>query len=148
MPKSPRVKFWQIFSPTWAKNAVKKWRNCSPIFVLQFPGKVGARNFAKNWRQFGWPWNKILSPRDSGIFFSQQSQTDTKSERASSGGWDGWWWEGSCLGCPDFRPKPWKNTAFFQGFGQKSGHPKHDPSHHHPSHPPLDALLKSMLNRR
>ena len=49
--KASRAKFWRNVSPTWAKNAAKKWRIFSPIFVLQFPGKVVARNFTKNWRQ-------------------------------------------------------------------------------------------------
>ena len=65
--KAPRAKFWWNFSPTWAKNAAKKWRNVSPIFVLQFPGKVGAINFTRNWRQIRLAVKyKILSPRDSG----------------------------------------------------------------------------------
>ena len=33
-------------SLTWAKNALKTWRN-----VCRFPGKVGARHFTKNPRQ-------------------------------------------------------------------------------------------------
>ena len=31
-----------------AKNAAKFWRNFSQIFVLQFPGKMAAKNFTKN----------------------------------------------------------------------------------------------------
>ena len=48
MPKSPES---EILAKFFAKNAAKKWRIFLPIFVLQFPGKVGARNFTKNWRQ-------------------------------------------------------------------------------------------------
>ena len=49
---APRAKFWWSVSPTWAKNAANIFGNFfSPIFVLQFPGKVGARNFMKNPRE-------------------------------------------------------------------------------------------------
>ena len=40
------------FSKRSAKNAAKFWRNFSQIFVLQFPGKMAAKNFTKNPRHF------------------------------------------------------------------------------------------------
>ena len=49
--EAPSAKFWRIFSPTRVKNVAKIWRKISPMFVLQFPGEVAARNFTKNWRQ-------------------------------------------------------------------------------------------------
>ena len=52
MPKGSRAKAWRIISPTWAKNMMANiWRKTSPIWVLQFPGKVAARNVTKNPRQ-------------------------------------------------------------------------------------------------
>ena len=40
------------FSKRSAKNAAKFWRNFSQIFVLQFPGKMAAKNITKNPRHF------------------------------------------------------------------------------------------------
>ena len=51
-PQSPRAKFLRSFSKRSAKNAAKFWRNFSQIFVLQFPGKMAAKNFTKNPRHF------------------------------------------------------------------------------------------------
>ena len=51
-PQSPRAKFLRNFSKTSPKNAAKFWRNVSQIFVLQFPGKMAAKNFTKNPRHF------------------------------------------------------------------------------------------------
>ena len=51
-PQSPRAKFLRNFSKRSAKNAAKFWRNFSQIFVLQFPGKMAAKNFTKNPRHF------------------------------------------------------------------------------------------------
>ena len=51
-PQSPRAKFLRNVSKRSAKNPAKFWRNFSQIFVLQFPGKVGARKFTKNPRHF------------------------------------------------------------------------------------------------
>ena len=48
----PRAKFLRNFSKRSAKNAAKFWRNFSQIFVLQFPGKMAAKNFTKNPRHF------------------------------------------------------------------------------------------------
>ena len=53
-PQSPRAKFLRNFSRRSAKNAAKFWRNFSQIFVLQFPGKMAAKNFTKNPRHFPW----------------------------------------------------------------------------------------------
>ena len=50
--KSPRAKFLRHISKRSAKNAAKFWRNCSQSFVLQFPGKMAAKNFTKNPRHF------------------------------------------------------------------------------------------------
>ena len=52
LEKSPRAKFLRNFSKRSAKNAAKFWRNFSQIFVLQFPGKMAAKNFTKNPRHF------------------------------------------------------------------------------------------------
>ena len=51
-PQSPRAKFLRNFSKRSAKNAAKFWRKFSQIFVLQFPGKMAAKNFTKNPRHF------------------------------------------------------------------------------------------------
>ena len=52
MPKSSESDILaKFFRRHERKMRRKKWRNVSPIFVLQFPGKVVARNFTKNWRQ-------------------------------------------------------------------------------------------------
>ena len=40
------------FSKRSAKNAAKFWRNFSQNFVLQFPGKMAAKNFTQNPRHF------------------------------------------------------------------------------------------------
>ena len=48
----PRAKFLRNFSKRSAKNAANFWRNFSQIFVLQFPGKMAAKNFTKNPRHF------------------------------------------------------------------------------------------------
>ena len=47
-----RAKFLRNFSKRSAKDAAKFWRNFSQIFVLQFPGKMAAKNFTKNPRHF------------------------------------------------------------------------------------------------
>ena len=44
----PRAKFLRNFS----KRSAKFWRNFSQISVLQFPGKMAAKNFTKNPRLF------------------------------------------------------------------------------------------------
>ena len=63
---NPRAKFWRKFSPTWAKDAAKIWRNFSLIFVLQFPGKWAQEISRKALDEFHEPRNNLLSPRDSG----------------------------------------------------------------------------------
>ena len=42
-------------SPISAKNVAQIWQRFLPIFVLPFPGKVGARNFTKNPRPVSRP---------------------------------------------------------------------------------------------
>ena len=51
VPAIPRAKFLRNFSKRSAKDAAKFWRNISQIFVLQFPGKMAAKNFTKNLHQ-------------------------------------------------------------------------------------------------
>ena len=51
------------------------------------------------------------------------------------GGRNGHFW-----GAPIFGQNPGK-YSIFQGFDAKSGRPKNNRSHQHPSHPPVDALL-------
>ena len=45
--KAPRAKFWRIFANIGEKCG-EKLAKFSPIFVLQLPRKVGAKNFTKN----------------------------------------------------------------------------------------------------
>ena len=58
--KASRAKFWRNVSPTWAKNVAKFGEKISPIFILQFPGEVAARNFTKNWQQIRLSVTKFL----------------------------------------------------------------------------------------
>ena len=51
------------------------------------------------------------------------------------GGWNGRFW-----GAPIFGQNPGKHSIFPQK-DAKSGCPKNGRSNHHPSHPPVDALL-------
>ena len=48
----PERSFCENFWKSSAKNAAKFWRNFSQIFVLQFPGKMAAKDFTKNRRHF------------------------------------------------------------------------------------------------
>ena len=48
MSKSSESRSQSKFSPISAKNMVNTWRIILSVFVLQFPGEVGARNFSKN----------------------------------------------------------------------------------------------------
>ena len=45
MLKSPESEILAIFSPTWAKNAAKKWQKCSPHFRPLISRKSGRKKF-------------------------------------------------------------------------------------------------------
>ena len=70
--KAPRAKFRRKIFADKDEKAVNIWQTFSPIFVLHFPGKVGARKFTKNPRQISRATKQILSPRDSGSWGDQR----------------------------------------------------------------------------
>ena len=51
-PQSPRAKFLRNFSKRSAEKCGEILAKFSQIFVLQFPGKMAAKNFTKNPRHF------------------------------------------------------------------------------------------------
>ena len=108
--KALRAKFWWKFAPMWAKNAAKIWRNFSPIFVLQFPGKVGARHFTKIPRQISRAKKQnsftatLFSLSLSLVWLGALMGTDSEKNsvlRAFSQGYFSQWWMHRCSSSGD-----------------------------------------------
>ena len=68
MPKSPESELLAKFFADMGEKCSEKMA----IFVFQFPGKVGAKNFTKKWRQIRLAVNNFFfSRRDSGSLGAQ-----------------------------------------------------------------------------